>query len=228
MAFTVSGKIEGLNEITATLKGLPGKLERKIIRGALAKATKPLVSAARRRARRVSGLLRRSIYRKTVTYGSGTIVAVIGPRTDTVGLVARGYGKGLRKSVPAWYAHLVELGTRPHRLAGGSRLKESEEQAGKRVKGQQALILAIAAAPEGKRGKLYERLARRKRAALPRMRGKQAGAQHPGAKAYPFLRPAFEESRAEVVRRFALEVARGIEAEAARELGRGRHRGGWG
>lgn len=53
--------------------------------------------------------------------GRSLALAVVGARKKVVKLVVPPRGKTPRKSVPAYYAHLVEKGTAPHAIQKGSR-----------------------------------------------------------------------------------------------------------
>lgn len=127
--FAISGKIEGLAAIAGTLRGLPAKLQRQILKKALAKATKPLVAAARRRVPVDSGLAKKSIGRKMISYRrSGAIVAVLGPRQGMAAEVVR---KGRRTPVkedPALIGHWLEFGTKPHSLDTDARAPRGKQR----------------------------------------------------------------------------------------------------
>ena len=173
--FSITGKVEGLAEIVATLKDLPEKLQRKVVRKALAKATKPTLAAARQRCPKDAGLLKKSLGRKTVTYvESGSIVAIIGPRGGFERMVTRRGRSKPEKANPLYYAHLVEFGTKPHSLA------RADTKIGRRIANDMKIRM------------------------------------HPGTKARPFMRPAFDSTKGEVLRIFGEEVAKGLEQEMAK------------
>lgn len=179
--FGIRGEIQGLAEVVATLKGLPAKLQRKIMRKALSKATKGTVAAARRLVPRETGLLKKSIGRKVVTYKeSGVLVVVIGPRKGfRQDVTRRGRGKPSIAD-PVNYAHLVEFGTKPHSLLKGA----------------------------SSRGRLKK--------ATADLVARGIGKIHPGAKARPFLRPAFDQTKGQILQIFAEEVQKGLAAEMAK------------
>lgn len=77
--------------------------------------------------------------------------------------------------MPAFYAHLVEGGTKPHAVGKGSKL--------------------------GRKGKADVG---------------QTGKKHPGAKAQPFLKPAFESTKAEAAGAALAVMGEGISREIAR------------
>lgn len=129
-----------------TLKGI--KAAAKLVQQA-AKAGAPK--------RKGSGTLRRSIgtLAKKGSKGKTLAFAVIGPRQKVRKEgVKTPYG-GTVTAVPAYYAHLVEKGTRGHSIRAGSKLARRTQSA----KGQ-------------------------------------AVVRHPGAKPNPFLKPAYESTRA--------------------------------
>jgi HK97 gp10 family phage protein len=81
-------------------------------------AGKIVQRAAKSGAPRVSGALKTSIGMKAKKgrKGSTGSFAVIGARKQTVKMVKRPGRHKLQKAVPAFYAHLVEKGTRPHSI----------------------------------------------------------------------------------------------------------------
>lgn len=231
--FGITGTIKGLPETLAALKSLPGKMQRQILRPALSKATKPVFMHARKNAAKDSGLLRKSITRKVVTYKSGTLVVVIGPDTKHRKEVVRkgSYSKKPQIANPAMYAHLVEFGTRPHSLAKGDRLERTGEMAQKadarsvaNVKRWRAEVNEIGVLPQTakaqmRRSKLLDRIHRHlQRTVARRTTIKTEGAaMHPGATARPFLRPAFDMTRTQTETIFADEVRKNIEKIAAKK-----------
>lgn len=104
--------LTGLTSALAALDKVSDRLRGKVLRKALTAGQKPLIAAARSRAPKRTGLLRKSLGSKVKIYRtSNSFVAVTGPRTSI-----QGEHKG-KKVVPARYAHLVELGTKrasPH------------------------------------------------------------------------------------------------------------------
>src|SRR4051794_6246108 len=95
----------GAKELERTFRTLGERVQRKVTRGAVNTAATPVVKAARARAAQESGLLRKSLGKKIRTYKqTGTVAAIIGPRTDVEG---EHNGKPRK---PKYYAHLVEGG----------------------------------------------------------------------------------------------------------------------
>lgn len=224
--FGITGTITGLKETQAALKSLPGKLQRRILRPAMDRATKPLYMTARKNAAKDSGLLRKSITRKSVVYKSGTIVVVIGPDTKHRKEVVRkgSYSKKPQIANPAKYAHLVEFGTRPHSLAKDDTLQRTGPQEQQRQLRAVANIrrwgqmLADPKTTAKSAEYLQKRIAKTKRyRTLAKQERQSKGAQvHPGAAAKPFLRPAFDSTRAQVQSIFADEVRKNIDKLAAK------------
>ena len=226
--FGITGTIVGLKETVEALKSLPGKVQRSILRPAMSKATKPVFMTARKNARKVKDteLLAKSITRKVVTYKSGALVVVIGPDTAHRQEVVRkrSWSKKPQMANPAMYAHLVEYGTRPHSLVKDDKLKrtgamakQAQQRASMNVH-RWGLMLASASTPE-QASKLQKRIASTKRNSALNRQEKQTkgGRMHPGAKAKPFLRPAFDSTRAQVQTIFAEEVRKGIEKLAVKK-----------
>ena len=100
-----SMQLLGDKELTKTLKTLGERVQRKLLRQAVNAASTPVVKAARSKAPKQSGLLKKSLGKKIKTYPAKmTVVGIIGPRTEISGEYD---GK---KRVPWRYAHLVEGG----------------------------------------------------------------------------------------------------------------------
>jgi HK97 gp10 family phage protein len=88
--------ITGGRELDRLLQTLPVKMERNIMRGALRSGAKVVLDEVKQRIPEDTGQLRASA-RITTRYRKGTVTASV-----KVG------------NFVAWYAHLVEFGTRPH------------------------------------------------------------------------------------------------------------------
>lgn len=220
--FAITGTIVGLKEAVEALKGLPGKIQRKVLRPTLTKATKPVLMAVKRLAPEDTGMLKKSIVRKVVTYQkTGAIVVVIGPSEKIrVEVTRRGRTQPMIVN-PSKYAHLVEFGTRPHTLAAEDKLARTSEMAEiadlKHVENVHRWTLALSKAktPEAQE-KLQKKIDKSKRfAALRREETQTTGAKrHPGAKPRPFLRPAFDQTRDQVKAIFATEFVKQLEKVA--------------
>lgn len=95
----------GDKALAKTFKTLGERVQRRVLRQAVNAASTPVVKAARSKARKQSGLLKKSLGKKVKTYPEKmTVVGIIGPRRDV-----QGEYKGVKR-VPANYAHLIEGG----------------------------------------------------------------------------------------------------------------------
>jgi HK97 gp10 family phage protein len=131
MSFKVKGEVKGLQQVVATLEKIKRGARNRILKRAMMLASKPILDAAKDKAPKEFGLLKRSIKRKVIVdKKTGTVRVLIGP--------AKGYGKVVKlkpdqvfrevsgatrkvtkptaeqreqKRDPVHYAHLVELGT---------------------------------------------------------------------------------------------------------------------
>jgi HK97 gp10 family phage protein len=98
----------GEKHLQRILQQLPPALLRKLARTSVGKALTPMVSAAKTKAPRESGLLKKSLGKKIKTYAArNRVVGIAGPRKETVGE----YKGKLRR--PVRYAHLVEMRHQP-------------------------------------------------------------------------------------------------------------------
>lgn len=186
--------VKGLDQLLNKLQHLAKKTTRTgIARKALHKAMAPVQKKAKQKLvdnkSIETGLLKLSIGRRIRVYSqSGTVVAIVGPRTgfkrmgrgrkSRKGTVKSLYakmmehGKNGRPRMPSKYAHLVEFGTRPHTVGKGDRHPANVRRNEK---------------------------------------AKQTGPMHPGARAKPFIRPAWDENRQASLATLAHEVGAGIE-----------------
>jgi HK97 gp10 family phage protein len=97
--------ITGDKALAALLGQLPDRVARKVLKSAVNAAANPVLKSARRRVRKRTGLLKKSLGKKTVTNKkTDSATAIVGPRQDVQGVVN---GKPYR---PARIAHLVEKG----------------------------------------------------------------------------------------------------------------------
>lgn len=95
----------GDKQLARTFRTLGERVQRKHLRAAVNAASTPVNKAAKAKAAKESGLLKKSLGKKVKTYPERmTVVGIIGPRTNVVGEYQ---GK---KRWPAKYAHLVEKG----------------------------------------------------------------------------------------------------------------------
>lgn len=213
-------KIRGLEETKAALKALPVQLQRRVVRPALTKASKPMLLAARRLAPRDTKALAKSLIRKMKTYTqSGNILAVIAPKKqETLMLVRKGsYSKKPQRVNPAYYAHLVHGGTRSHSLQKEDKLARTGAMNQKREVKRSANMRRWAAdlqkaKTQAQREKILAKIERSLQyAVLNRTEKQTEGAKrHPGTKPNPFLIRAFEQTRGQVQSIFIAEVRSGI------------------
>src|SRR5262249_50692934 len=98
-------EIAGLKELQKKLGALPDRVQRKVMRPAVSAAATPIAKTAKQKAKKRSGLLKKSIGKKVVTNKrAGSVSAVTGPRKNVTAEID---GKTVRASR---YAHLVEKG----------------------------------------------------------------------------------------------------------------------
>jgi HK97 gp10 family phage protein len=195
------------DELVAALKALPPAVFKRVARAANAKAMRPVVQRAKALAPRNTGLLRKSIGVKTKLYPKKlTVATVVGPRYsgdfDTPHksakfereTVTKGSGK-IRRQIPGKYAHLVEYG---HRVAKrGTVLLREGQKLGDAV-----------------RNLRFQNAARARRGLAARKLGKSVGF----VPAKPFLRPAFDGQREQILSSLRQEYAAAIEREHARSI----------
>jgi HK97 gp10 family phage protein len=81
-----------------------------------------------------------------------------------------------------------------------------KKRAGKSIRVHEHLVGPASANPHYRLAHLIEF------GTAPHMIGEKL---HPGARAFPFLRPAFEETQAEVIERFGAEIGPAVEKRAA-------------
>ena len=123
---------DGFRDVARNLEKLKRNVQRKVTRGAVTKAMRPVAKSAKANAKKIkdTGLLSRSIGTRTKTYArSGVVISIVGARegfrtrvkrkgwdNTTVDLFRKKKDGNLVEvwADPAKYAHLVELGTKPH------------------------------------------------------------------------------------------------------------------
>lgn len=102
-----SGKAQliGGKELERRFRTLGEKVQRKVLRAAVASGATPVAKSTKARAAKETGTLELSIGKKVKAYPkSGSVVGVIGPRFSVTSTF-----KGKRRR-PAYYAHLAERG----------------------------------------------------------------------------------------------------------------------
>jgi len=111
----INAHIEGLEELQAVLRTLPGKISRRVMRPALSAEGTKVVQAARQKVPQETGLLKKSLGKKVKTYtDTNAVVAIVGPRSGFRQIIDG------RPKNPVKYAHLVEFGARPHLMPARS------------------------------------------------------------------------------------------------------------
>lgn len=103
----VDMKVLGIEQAVTNMRGLSNKLQRSIVTKAVRAGAKPWQKAAKRASPRLTGLMSKSMIVKVKKSRNGTL-AIVGPRNKTVN------GRNPNK-----YAHLTELGTKPHVIPQG-------------------------------------------------------------------------------------------------------------
>lgn len=101
----------------------------KILRKQAKLALKPMLSTARRHAPKRSGLLRKSLGIQVKAYANA-LWAAVGVRHGFRAVITDPKTGGQILADPVKYAHLVELGTRPHSLGRGARMPRTGAKAG--------------------------------------------------------------------------------------------------
>lgn len=131
-------KMLGIEEMTKNLEKLGTRVALRGPAVAVRAGSSVIIKEMRVRAPRETGSLKKAIGQKVKNYrGNKTVTSIVGARSKS-------YGTTKGKRNPAFYAHLVEMGTGPHRT--------------------------------GKKKFGYRR----------------GAGMHPGAKARPFMRPAWD------------------------------------
>src|SRR4051812_20572613 len=94
--------LKGDKQLERLLRGLGDRVQRKVLRAAVSAGATPVVKTAKARARKRSGLLKKSLGKKVVTNKrTQSATAIVGARKSVTG------PNGER---PARYLHLVEKG----------------------------------------------------------------------------------------------------------------------
>jgi HK97 gp10 family phage protein len=101
---------ESLREVLRNLDSLPANIERNIVRGALRASAKPIMQAAQQNVPVKYGDLRESI----------RISSMVDRQSGEVVVSVRA-GRSQKKGDP-FYAHMVEFGTKPHKISGPRRI----------------------------------------------------------------------------------------------------------
>lgn len=102
-------QIKGIDEMTKNLALLGTRIAKRGPAAAVRAGGSLIIREMRSRAPRETGSLKKSIGQKIKNYrGQKTVTGIIGARSKS-------YATAAGKRNPAYYAHLVEFGTAPHR-----------------------------------------------------------------------------------------------------------------
>lgn len=164
--------IVGGRQLAQALQQLPTKIERNIMRAALAAGARVIRDDARQNVSVIDGALRRSI---KVSTGSkrGTVTAKV-KAGDRV----------------AFYAHMVEYGTKPHLI----KVKEEDRPINYRLTRKRGVLTRVSMRTINRRGL--------------RIGNNFIGptVEHPGARPAPYMRPALDNKTGEAIAAVAAKV----------------------
>lgn len=120
MAAVTTITLVGLPQTLRRLQELPQKIQKRCMMKAVRAGGAPLLKAARRNWPRLTGLSKRSLDQKVVSYGAGrVVVSIVGQRKNALirarAKLRKGRGgiSGRGDVVPV---HFVEEATKPHRI----------------------------------------------------------------------------------------------------------------
>lgn len=164
-------ELVGYADLERMLRGWSPAAQRRISRPGVAKASRLVARIAKQNAPRQSGLLRASIGSKVRTYRSGVVAGVVGPR--------KGFRREVAKSKGRWTA--TASGVAKARAGLVARVEVRDP-----VKYAHLVHGGTKPHSTGKGSVLVIRSSGRP--------GDQSGKRHPGARARPFLRDAFQSS----------------------------------
>lgn len=101
-------QMQGIDEMSKNLAKLGTRVAARGPSTAVRAAGSVIIREMRLRAPKETGSLKKSLGQKVKNYKrSGTVTSIIGARSKS-------YGTAKGKRNPAYYAHLVELGVKPH------------------------------------------------------------------------------------------------------------------
>src|SRR6185369_7962783 len=134
-AFSIRGEIDGLGEVLGKLRSLRDSMQRRVLRTAVTKAARVAAKAAKAKAPKDSGLLKKSIGSKVVTYpATNTVVAIIGPRKGFKQQVTGKVSGQTRTEDPALIGHLLEFGRKAVRVKSKKVLSDGSVVYGREVR----------------------------------------------------------------------------------------------
>lgn len=124
--FTIKGKLEGVGDVFKRIENLKRSARNKILRPAINSAASVVLKAAKAKVPERSNaplnieslkLLKKSLGRKSKTYPSGAVVAIVGARKGFRAQIGVRVRNGVKSKIgdpiyedPANIAHLVEFG----------------------------------------------------------------------------------------------------------------------
>ena len=164
-------ELDGVQVTLSNMSHMKTAVKRRVIRSAITKAVRVLAKEAKKLAPKDSGLLKKSIGQVVRTYKNGRIVGVVGPRRGFKQMVSR------TKRFPAKVGESVFQ-------AGDFVVAELADPA------NYAHLVEFGTEPHSI-GKGDDRVKKSGGA------GSQIGSTHPGNRAQPFMRPAFESKKRE-------------------------------
>ena len=218
-------RIDGLENVMAMLAGLRLSTQRKYMRTAVTKAARVVAKAARQFAAKETGALRKSLWYRVYTSKDKTRVgAVVGARRAekrekvfsrktghrTWSKYKTKFGESLKGAQigrdPANYAHLIEYG---HKIViGGTTSRNGGGAAGVSRRGR------LAAWAQYKGRTSFQRKMRKWGVTFARFIGIRGAGKVVGVvKARPFMRPAYEATRAQVNAILKRELEAGVQKE---------------
>jgi HK97 gp10 family phage protein len=167
--------VKGLAQLQAAMDSLPAKIEANIMRGAMRAGAQVIATEAKQTVSRISGDLAASIKASA---------RLDRRRAKVVAYVRAGGNKSA-----AWYARMVEMGTKPHFIS--IRTEDKPTRMTRR----------------GRRAYSIRTINKMVNSGSLKIGGKLVGANvfHPGARPKPFLRPAMDnkaQAAVEAVREY--------------------------
>lgn len=120
MADVLEARVEGLDAVLRKLTAVKDAVRKKALRAGVTKASRLAAKAAKARAPKVSGALKKSITQKVKTTPKGAVLGRVGPKRGEVQPAKRPGRQGAVAARPTRYAHLVEKGTGPSPARGGA------------------------------------------------------------------------------------------------------------
>ena len=109
--------VKGLSELNKVLQSLPAKVEQNVLRGALRAGALVIEQEAKAQVPVKTGTLRDSIKTRTKSKGGKVIAAIqAGGKSGKKGVMQAQSGRLYAGWKQAFYAHMIEYGTAPHKI----------------------------------------------------------------------------------------------------------------